>query len=114
MRSPDFPGERRDGDIHHQGAPAAIAQGELIETGDALFLGARGNFRHQVGGQNLFDGASDGFGARDTQSALELGVPELDAALEVHSQNADVQGLDDIFGEVFQALDLRAFCSSEE
>src|SRR5258708_38367937 len=40
---------------------------------------------------------------------LQLGVPELDAALGTYSQHANVHGFDDIFREIFEALDQLRF-----
>ena len=41
--------------------------------------------------------------------ALHLGVPALDAAVEVDCEDADVDRLDDIFVELLEALELGDF-----
>src|ERR1700722_17248889 len=90
-------------------AAGRAAEMEFVDAADAVFRGAGGELGGEVRRQHLGERAADGTIARNFEKADELGIPGLDAVLEVESQDADVQGFDDIFAEIFEALDLSGF-----
>ena len=72
-------------------------------------LDARRQFRHQVGGSTSSSCGRLASLRADFEQPHELRIPGFDAVLQIHSQHADVQRLDDIFAEILEALDLRGF-----
>ena len=48
---------------------------------------------------------ADGFGAAEGVHGLHLRVPAFDASVEIEGQNAHIDGLDDVFVELLEALE---------
>src|SRR5579862_2147705 len=86
-----------------------MAQLEFVNTGNALVFGAQFDFRNHVRGKNRFQILADGFDARNANEVFDLRIPGFDAAFEIDGEDADVQRFNNVFAEIFQALDLNGF-----
>ena len=60
----------------------------------------------ELGGEDVAEVAAEGVGARGGVHDFHLGVPALDAVFEVDGEDADVDGLDDVFVEVAETLEV--------
>ncbi len=52
---------------------------------------------------------AEGFGAAEGVHGLHLRIPAFDAVVEVEGEDADVDGLDDVFVELLEPLELANF-----
>ena len=126
-------GFKRDplGDVVHQddashGYKVAREQGGDSDVGGALLAGAGGeaelvevmhalvvteSFEHlnELGREDVLERLADGLGAAEGVHGLHLRVPAFDAVVEIEGQDAHVDGLDDVFVELLQALEFADF-----
>jgi hypothetical protein len=60
----------------------------------------------ELGREDACEFLADGLGAAEGVHGLHLRVPAFDAVVEIEGQDADVDGLDDVFVELLEALEL--------
>src|SRR5208282_6070203 len=88
-------------------AVAARIQMKAVDAGNMLARGAGTDLAGEVARKHFVELASDRFVARNSEQVFELRIPRFDAVLEIDSKHADLKRFDDIFAEVFEALDLQ-------
>src|SRR5665213_507072 len=98
--------QRRDGDVGGAGFAGGGGETEFVDGAGALFGAQAVEAVEEVGGEDFGERAAQGFGAREGVHDFHLRVPALDAVLEVDGEDADVDGLDDVFVEVLEALEV--------
>ena len=94
-----------DGDVGGALLAGAGGQGELVEVMHALLVAeafqSLDELRREDGAKRL----ADGLGAAEGVHGLHLRVPAFDAVVEIEGQDADVDGLDDVFVELLEPLE---------
>src|SRR5271155_270941 len=83
-----------------------MVQALFVNAGDLLRVAARGNLRGKLFRKKGAKLASNGLLAGDAEELLHARVPGFDDAFQIHGKNADIQGFDDVFAEVFEPRDL--------
>ena len=87
-------------------SPARVVRRKLVKMMHASFVAeSLHSFRElqrEYGAQRL----AQGFSAAEGIHGLHLRVPALDAVVEVDSEDADIDGFDDVFVELFQPFEL--------
>ncbi len=96
--------QRRDGHVDDTGFAGRRCQPELVEIVDAGILPHAVELLDEGRRKNLAQRASDHLPAWLGIHHFHLGVPRLDAILQIDGQHADVNGLDDVFVEILEAL----------
>src|ERR1700722_5585241 len=82
---------------------------QLVDAGDVLVPRMSRDFNCQVARQHLAQLSTQNIGAGYLEQILKLRIPRLDAVVEIHGKDADLEGLNDIFAEVLEPLDLQSF-----
>ena len=99
--------QRRDGDVGGAGLAGGQCEAELVEGVGAVLVAQRcRSGATKSAGKTAESGwrraSARGCGVHD----LHLGVPALDAVVEVDGEDADVDGFDDVLVELLEPLEL--------
>src|SRR5213083_3090732 len=82
-----------------------MLQSLLIDAGNLFLVAPRRDFAREFLRQQRVELPSNGLLTRHSEKLLHAGVPGFHDALEVHGEDTDIQGLNDIFAEVLEAHD---------
>ena len=98
--------QRGDGDVGDARVPSGSDEAELVEGVRALLFADAVEAVDKVRREDGGDAEVQGFATRRAVHTLHLRVPALDVAVQVDGEDADVDRLDDVFVELFQAFEL--------
>ena len=101
--------QRRDGYVDGADFAGRRLEAELVQVANACVLPHAIELFDELRRENGFQGLGESLPARDRVHHFHLRVPALNAVLHVERHHAHVDGFDDVFVEVFQALVLRSF-----
>src|SRR5947209_15370450 len=82
-----------------------MLQSLLIDAGNLFLVAPRRDFAREFLRQQRVELPSNGLLTRHSEKLLHAGVPGFHDALEVHGEDTDIQGLNDIFAKVLEAYD---------
>ena len=80
----------------------------FIDAGDVFLVATRGDFLGQFLGEQRTEPAAYSVAAQDSEELLHARVPGFHDAIQIDGQDADVQGLDDVFAEILEPCDFQS------
>ncbi len=98
--------KRRDSDVGNADVSVWQDEAELVEGVGTVLFAHTVEAGDEVSRENRGDGLMEDVDAPLGVHALHLGVPALDAVVEVDGEDSDVDGFDDVLVELLEAFEL--------
>ncbi len=97
--------QRRNGDVGRALFAGPRGERKLVEVMHALLVAEALQSLDELRGEDGAQLLADRLGAAESIHGLHLRVPALDAVVQIHSQDADVDRFDDVFVELLQPFE---------